>query len=63
MFCPLKYWKMLDNTYLTASIFQPVPFHPGCAFAQIEQAVPDDVLKPFSFGDKESRVRGRHVLL
>ena len=41
---------MLDNTYLTASIFQPALMHPGCAFTQIEQAVPDDILKHLSFG-------------
>ena len=50
MFCPVKYWKMLDTTYLTASIFQPLSIHAGCALAQVEQAAPDEILKHFSFG-------------
>ena len=49
-FRPVKYWKMLDNTYLTANIFQPLSMHAGCAFTQVEQAVPDDILKHFSIG-------------
>ena len=50
VFCLIKYWRMLDNTYLTASIFRPLSMHAGCAFTQIEQAVPDEILKHFSFG-------------
>ena len=40
----------LDNTYLIASIFQPLSMHAGCAFTQVEQAVPDEILKHSSFG-------------
>ena len=50
MFCPIKYWRMSDNTYLTASIFWPLSMHAGCAFTQVEQAVPDEILNHFSFG-------------
>ena len=45
VFCPIKYWRMLDNTYLTASIFRPLSMHAGCAFTQVEQAVPDENLE------------------
>ena len=61
VFCPVKYWKMLDNTYLTASTFQSLCMHAGRAFTQVEQAVPDEVLKHFSFGF-QCRRRGTRLL-
>ena len=50
---------MLDNTYLTPSIFRPTVMHPGCACTQIEQAVPDDMRKHFSFGFQSNRRHSR----
>ena len=41
VFCPIKYWR-------TASILRPLSMHAGCAFTQVEQAVPDEILKHVS---------------
>ena len=66
VFCPKKYWSMLDNTYGSAQIFFPVPINYSCAFAQIEQAVPPEVQQAFAYGfrfrHKSSKLPWSYIL-
>ena len=64
VFCPVKYWMMLQNTFTAASVFQPVSLNESLIMSQMEQAVPPNILEafPFGFGSRSARVSWAYIL-
>ena len=64
VFCPVKYWMMLQNTFTAASVFQPLSINPSAIMVQMEQAVPQRILEafPFRFGNRHTRVSWAYIL-
>ena len=57
VFCPVKYWMMLQNTFTAASVFQPVSLNESLIMSQMEQAVPPKLLEAFPFRFKSRSAR------
>ena len=64
VFCPVKYWMMLQNTFTADSIFLPVGLSASAVMTQMEQAVPEHILNafPFKFSSRKSRVSWAYIL-
>ena len=64
VFCPIKYWMMLQNTFTADSIFLPVRLSASAVMTQMEQAVPEHILSafPFKFSSRKSRVSWAYIL-
>ena len=64
VFCPVKYWMMLQNTFTADSIFLPVGLSASAVMTQMEQAVPEHILSafPFKFSSRKSKVSWAYIL-
>ena len=64
VFCPVKYWMMLQNTFTADSIFLPLRLSASAVMTQMEQAVPDHILSafPLKFSPRKSRVSWAYIL-
>ena len=49
VFCPVKYWMMLQNTFTVDSVFKPSRLSPLAVMTQMEQAVPEHIMSAFPF--------------
>ena len=50
VFCPVKYWTMLSNTFGAEQVFRNPFLTCSQAHVQVEQRVPPSILDDFSFG-------------